>query len=104
MQLAAMPLARSFDIWSSLLSSASPKPFVDVLFGGHEETEDGTTLQWRTALGAPFPMPVPVRVGGVDRRVAVEGDGPVRVRAPDGSDGTIEVDPDDLVLKALAEG
>lgn len=47
-------------------------------------------LEWKAPDGLPFPMPVPVRVGGEVRRVEMPGG-----RAPEGA----EVDPDDWVLR-----
>lgn len=47
-------------------------------------------LTWKTPGDLPFPMPVPVRVNGEDRRIEMPGG-----RAPEGA----EVDPEDWVLK-----
>lgn len=60
------------------------------------ERDGSLTLEWKTAAGEPFPLPVEVRIGSAIRRVDMPG-GRASIAIPDGAPVTI--DPGDRILR-----
>lgn len=62
-----------------------------------EESGGQLTLEWATAAGAPFPLPVEIRVGDRVRRVEMPAGG-ATVAVPDGAE--VVIDPASRILRA----
>ena len=63
-----------------------------------EQSGGRLTLEWTTASGAPFPLPVEVRIGGEVRRVAMPAG---RATIPVPQDAEVTVDPVGRVLRGM---